>query len=156
MTTKTKKGERFYEVEDELREYKLYKAKLENLKEHYDYLNNNSGVSGISYDGVNSSATYKISSLTEDTAMGISEEKEYTKQQIKRLEYKINAIERTLKALEKIEMEVLKQFYIENLKWNMITYNINVGRNKAIEIRDEAITKVAELLPWISFKDTKF
>lgn len=131
-------------VEYTLKSLKLYylgidevEAKLKDLEEEY-----NDGLSGVGYSGELKSITNKISSLTENTAITNIERREKLLKQLKFMKLKIGEIERQIASLDEKEEEILTFAYIDDMKWEDVSYESNYSRAQCFRIRDSAIEKL--------------
>lgn len=138
------KNKCYKETEYLLYSYKMFKISIENMKNEIEYIKNEEdGLTAINYDGINTSPTNKFSSSTEDTALSVSEKICYLEHSIRRIESKLERIDRALEGLTEIERQVIKQRYIEGLQWWQVGYQVKYSERHCKRIRTGAIEKIA-------------
>lgn len=139
-----KKDKYYKEIEYKLYNYNMFKIGIENLKKEIEYLESDEvrSLNAITYDEERTGKTNKISNVIESTMLSISEKILFKEMNIKRLENKIQAIDRALEVLTDIEREVIKLRYIEGKQWYIVAYNVNYNERWCKELRKRAIDKL--------------
>lgn len=96
-------------VIDELKNYKLNKAIFNSI-----ILENNIEISAITISDIYYSKTNKFNSITENLALN---------NKLEQLEREIKRVENWLNILNEKELFIIKNFYIENKSYNIISHN---------------------------------
>lgn len=147
--------DKYKKTEYLLYNYKMFQISIENMKGDIDLLKIECGVSGISTDGANISQTYKISSITEETALSNVEKIEYLEQNIGKLENMIEKIDRTLEGLTEEERDIITTRYIEGKQWWQVAHKLRYSERHCRRLRTEAIEKmIIGLFPEEKNKET--
>ena len=129
-------------VEKKLRDYEMMKARIDILKKEIKLTELECGISGISYDKINTSCTNLISNLTADTALSKTEAIHFLDIELNRLKYEIEKIDRGLEALNETEREILILFYIHGREWWYISDKLKFSPRQCRRKRDYAIEKL--------------
>lgn len=132
----------YKETEYLLYNYKMFQINIENMESEIEYLRKEEGMTGISYDGVNISPTYKISSMTEDVALSNSEKIHFLEHNIKYYKRQLEKIDRAMEGLTPIERQIIYDKYIEGKQWYMVAYNNNCSESTGKRYRRRAIKKL--------------
>lgn len=136
--------EKYYkETEYLLYNYKMFEISINNMEMEIDYLKKEDGSKGLSYDSIPTSKTYKINSSTEDTALSITEKIDYIEHSIKRMQSKIDSLNKALKGLSDVEKDVITKKYISGKQWFVVAYEVNFCERQCRNIRTDAIKKIA-------------
>lgn len=120
----------------------MFKISIENMEQEIHYIKNNCGLSGLSYDGVSTSPTYKISSATENTALSNSEKIDFLEHNIKRNKMQLERIDRSLNGLTYKERTMLELKYIKGMRWESVMSETNYSERHCRRIKNEAINKM--------------
>ena len=136
------KSKYYKETEYLLYSYKMFKISIENMKEEIEYLESEDGMTGISYDGISTSPTHKFSSITENTVLSTSEKIHYLEHSIRRIESRLEGVDRALEGLTDIERQVIEERYIEGLQWWQVGYKAKYSERHCKRIRTNAIEKI--------------
>ncbi|WIV11380.1 sigma factor-like helix-turn-helix DNA-binding protein [Proteiniborus sp. MB09-C3] len=136
--------DKYYEnIEGLLYNYNMLKINIEIADKQLEELKNEDGMTAISYDGIQTSATNKISSMTEIVAeRNIAKEELIIKRKEKLLE-KLNKLDRLLEELKETEQKIVSMYYIEGWQWWQIAYEVKYSERHCKRIRTEAIRKLA-------------
>lgn len=132
----------YKETEDLLSNYKMIQISIENMQEEIEYLKKEDGMTGISYDGINTSPTHKFNSITEDTALSNSEKIYYLEHSIEKDKRLLERIDRAMKGLSEVERIILDQKYIEGKQWWQVAYEAGYSESHSKSIRRKAIKKL--------------
>lgn len=138
----TKEHNYYKETEYLLYNYKMFLISIENMKRDIELLKEECGVSGVNTEGINTSKTYKISSISENTALANIEKIEYLESRIASTMEKIEKVDRTLEGLTEEERKVLVNRYIEGRQWWKVAYNVGYSERHCKRIRNEAMEKM--------------
>lgn len=133
----------YKDTEYMLYNYKMMKISIENMRNEIEYLNQNDGMAGISYDGISTSPTNECKSATENIALSNMEKMHYLERMIQRATLKIESIDRALEGLDKTERAVIEEKYINNKQWRQVAYKVGYGERHCKRLRTEAIKKMA-------------
>lgn len=112
------------------------------MKKDIELLKEECGVGSIETDSISTSKTYKISSISEDTALSNVEKIEYLERSITKLENRLKRIDRTLEGLTEEERSILTSRYIEGKQWWVVAYKIGYSERHCKRLRTEAIEKM--------------
>ena len=123
--------------------YKMLKISIENLNKEIELIKNNDGVTGINYDTIPTSSTNVISSITENTALSNTEKVDFLEHNIKRIENKVERIERAMQGLTEVERQIVQSKYIEGKQWYIVAYKVSYSERQCRNIRRTAIEKIA-------------
>ena len=133
---------KYKSVENLLYNYNMFKISIENMEQEIHYIKNNCGLSALNYDGISTSPTFKISSMTENIALSNSEKIEFLEHNIKRNKMQIDIIDRSLEALTESETTILKLRYIEGKQWWQVGSVVRYGERHCKRVRTGAIEKM--------------
>lgn len=123
--------------------YKMLEISIENMQQDIEYLRNNDGMSGLSYDGISTSPTNKTSNPTENVALSNSEKIHYLERCIKRDEMTLQKINRAMEGLTEIENTVISQKYIEGKQWWQVAFKVSYSERHCRNLRKNAIEKIS-------------
>lgn len=129
-------------VERMLYNYKMLQISIKNMEEEIKFIEGETGVGGIDYGEPATSKTNKNSSITESTALGKLEEKEYLEQQIERHKRDLEKIDRTMKGLTDTQQKVIEHKYIHGKQWWEVAGVVCYSERWCKEIRTQAINKL--------------
>lgn len=132
----------YKDTEYMLYNYKMMKISIENMRNEIEYLNQNDGMSGISYDGISTSPTNECKSATENIALSNMEKRHYLERMIQRATLKIESIDRALEGLDKTERAVIEEKYINNKQWWQVSSVVKYSERHCKRIRTEAINRM--------------
>lgn len=132
----------YKETEYLLYNYKMFQISIKNMEQEIEYLKKEDGVSGISYDGINTSPTHKFSSLTEDAALSNREKIHYLERIIEKHRRTIESINRAMEGLSEVERIILEQKYIEGKQWWQVGSVVKYSERHCKRIRTEAVNKL--------------
>lgn len=137
------KNKYYKEMEYLLYNYRMFEISIQNMQSEIDFLKKEDGTTAISYDGVKTSPTFKFSSITENTALSVSEKIDYLEHSIKRIRSKLESIDRAIDGLTDIEKEIIKGRYINGQQWYVVAYKVKYSERHCKRIRTNAIIKIA-------------
>lgn len=138
-----KVDEKYYKAtESLLYNYQMYKISISNIEKEIEYLEEEDGSKALSYDGISTSPTNKISSMTEETALAVVEKIEYLERIIERNTRKVESIDRALEGLTWIERVVIEQKYILGKQWWQVGAEACFSERHCKRIRTDAIRKM--------------
>lgn len=136
--------EKYYkETEYLLYNYKMFKISIENMNKEIEFIKKEDGAKGISYDGIRTSPTHKFSSATEDTALSNIEKIDYLEHSIRKIENKIERIDRAIEGLTDSEKSVVLDKYLKGQQWYIVAYNVCYSERQCRNLRRSAIEKIA-------------
>ncbi len=133
---------KYKQVEELLKNYTMMQASIENIKDEIEYLKKEDGMTGISYDGISTSPTYRFSSSVEDTALSNSEKIHYLELQIEGIQRQIDRLDRAIKGLNETERIIIRGKYIEGLQWWQVAGQVRYSERWCKELRKNAINKL--------------
>lgn len=122
--------------------YKVLEINIVNMQQEIEYLKNNDGSTGLSYDGISTSPTNRISSSTEDIALSNSEKIHYLERCIKKNERLLDSVNRAMEGLTDIERLILRQKYIEGKQWWQVASMAGYSERHCRSMRRNAIEKM--------------
>ena len=137
------KNSYYKSTESLLYNYNMLKVSIENMKLEIEETEKNDGITGIKYDGVQTSPTFKFSSQTEDTSIRNIETIDLLKNRIEITENKIERVDNAIEALNGAEKDVIIKRYLEGKQWWQIAYEVKYSERHCRRIRSEAICKLA-------------
>lgn len=132
----------YKKVENLLYNYKMLKISIENKQQEIEYLKEEDGLSGISYDDISTSPTNKFSSSTEDTALSNTEKIHYLEHSIEGIRRQIESIDRAMEGLTDTERIVIQEKYINSKQWWQVSSVVHLGERQCRNIRKAAIEKM--------------
>lgn len=138
----TKEHDYYKETEYLLYNYKMFKINIKNMESEIEYLKKDDGMTGINYDGISTSSTNMINSITENTALSISEKIHFLERRICKENMTLEKIDRAIKGLTETERIIIEQRYIEGKQWWQVAYKANYGERHCKRLRSEAIGKM--------------
>ena len=137
------KNSYYKSTESLLYNYNMLKVSIENMKLEIEETEKNDGTTGIKYDGVQTSPTFKFSSQTEDTSIRNIETIDLLKKRIEITENKIERVDNAIEALNGTEKDVIIKRYLEGKQWYIVAYEVNYNERWCKELRKRAIEKIA-------------
>jgi len=137
------KSQYYKETEYLLYNYKMFEISIKNMEREIEHLKKEDGTTAIEYDGVKTSPTYKFSSMTEDTALSITERIDYLEHSIRRIRNKLESIDKAISGLTDVEQDIIKGRYINGHQWYVIAYKARYSERHCKRIRTNAIIKIA-------------
>lgn len=137
------KNSYYKSTESLLYNYNMLKVSIENMKLEIEETEKNDGTTGIKYDGVQTSPTFKFSSQTEDTSIRNIETIDLLKKRIEITENKIERVDNAIEALNGAEKDVIIKRYLEGKQWYIVAYEVNYNERWCKELRKRAIEKIA-------------
>lgn len=143
----------YKETEYLLYNYKMLKINIENMKNDIELLKEECGISGVNTDSISTSKTYKISSISEDTALSNIEKIDFLERNIGRTEKKVERVDRTLEGLTEEERSILINRYIEGKQWWQVASLVRYSERHCKRMRNEAIDKM--IIGLFGSKETK-
>ena len=132
-------------IKKRLREYKFIKAEITELKLKLQELNEEIGVSGMSY-GERSSQTYKITSSTEDAAIRIAEVSEKYNKIIKEKGIEVTRIENALSILKEKERQCIEYRYIYEHELPTVCYKVDRSMTTVKKYISDGLKKMDKLI----------
>lgn len=112
------------------------------LEKEIEFVKEDIELQGISYDGVSTSPTNEIKSITESTVLGKLEKVDYLEHLIKRHKMDIEKLEKALEGLEEIERDVVVERYIKAKQWWQVAGVVRYSESHSKLIRKKAIDKL--------------
>lgn len=137
------KNSYYKSTESLLYNYNMLKVSIENMKLEIEETEKNDGATGIKYDGISTSPTFKFSSQTEDTSIRNIETIDLLKKRIEITENKIERADNAIEALNGAEKDVIIKRYLEGKQWYIVAYEVNYNERWCKELRKRAIEKIA-------------
>lgn len=123
--------------------YNSFKISVLSMQEELESLDDNDGIGAMSYDGIRTSKTYKISDFISDIATSITySEKELTRR-INSTQKKIRKIDRAIKELTNLEKKIIEERYFRSQPWYCIAYEIKVSERHCKRLKNFALNKIA-------------
>lgn len=133
----------FKSTEALLYNYNSFKLSVLSMQEELDVVSDNDGVGAMSYDGIRTSKTYKISNILGDMAIDNTlSEKELTRR-INSTRKKILKIDRAVRQLTGIEKKIIEERYFRSQPWYCIAYEIKVSERHCKRLKNFALNKIA-------------
>lgn len=129
-------------VEKLLYNYKMIKVNIENNELEIEYLKNEDGMKGISYDGISTSPTNEFKSATEDIALSNAEKIHYLQHIINKDKRLIDSIDRSLGGLTEKERKIIEQKYLDGKQWGYVASMLDLSESTAKRYRRNAINKL--------------
>lgn len=120
----------------------MTKINITNMEMEIEYLKNNDGMKGLSYDGISTSPTNERKSSTESIALGNMEAVAYFERSIQKAKLEIESIDRALEGLEEREKKVLIEKYVNAKEWWQVATVVRHGERYCRTIRSNAINKL--------------
>lgn len=134
--------DKYRKVEKLLYNYKMLQISIKNMQEEIEFIKNDYGIQGISYDGISTSPTNKFSSSVENTALSNSEKIHSLECQINIMQRDIEKVDRTLKGLTELERSVITEKYINSKQWWQVGSKVRFSERHCRNIRKQAINKL--------------
>lgn len=138
----------YKKVENKLRDYEMIKARIDILENEIKFTELECGVSGVSYDKINTSCTNLISNLTADTALSKTEAIQYLELELSNLKHEIGKIDRALEALCEDERNILQLFYIQGREWWYVSDRVNLSIRQCQRMKNRAINRLTIALKY--------
>ncbi|MCT4544451.1 MAG: hypothetical protein N4A63_12970 [Vallitalea sp.] len=128
--------EQITKIINNLRSYYLIK---DTIKLDEKYLKE-SPLNGVSYDGIQTGVTYKVTSTTETLALRRLQKENRIK------EYKdiIMQIDDAMEILSDVEKKIITLRDIEQYTWMQTEYHVGLSESQCKRIRKEALSKMQE------------
>lgn len=120
----------------------MLKINIEIADKQLKELKEDISISGISYDGIKTSATNKTGDMTADAAVNNVSEEELILKRKEKLQNKLDTIGILIDGLNETEKKVIQKRYIEGLRWWEVAYHANYSEIHCKRIRKEAINKL--------------
>lgn len=141
-------------VERYLYEYKQLKMFVEDAEEAIIKMSNEiQGVSAVDYSKESGGKTYKINSGVELEALKLTEKKEILKQRVEKAKCIIKKIDRALETLNETERDILKLYYIENLPWFKVSWQVHLSERQCRNIRRRAINRMVVAMFGVGYEE---
>lgn len=121
----------------------MLKINVINMEMEIEYLKNNDGMKGLSYDGISTSPTNETKSSTENIALSNMEAVTYLQRMITKATLEIESIDRALEGLESNEKVLLIERYVNNKEWWKVASIVKYSERHCKRIRTDAINKLA-------------
>lgn len=137
------KDKYYKETEYLLYNYKMFQISIENMQQEIELLKEEDGTAAITYDGIKTSPTFKFQSSTEDTALSVMEKIDYLEHSIRRIQNRLESIDRALEGLGVIERAIINKRYFEGKQWYEIAYKVSYNERWVKELRRRSINKIA-------------
>lgn len=133
----------YREIERLLYNYNMLKINIEIADKQLEELREEDGLTGINYEGVQISETYKFHSQTEDAAEKNITAEELILKRKEKLENKLEVLDKLIEGLNSIEKTIIKMYYIQGKQWWQIAYEVRYSERHCRRMRSEAIGKLA-------------
>lgn len=133
----------YREIERLLYNYNMLKINIEIADKQLEELREEDGLTGIDYNGIQTSETYKITSQTEDAAVRNITAEELIIKRKEKLQNKLEMLDMLLDGLNDTERKIIELFYMEGKQWWQIAYEVKYSESHSRAIRREAIKKLA-------------
>lgn len=144
---KCKVHDKYYRsTESLLYNYNGLKLSIQSMTEGLQEIDENNGVAGISYDGIQTSETFKINKMIEELALTNVVDKEAIKKRIRQMENCLRNIDRAIEQLQETEMTIIREKYFNCQPWYKVAYQIHVSERHCRRIRGEVVAKIAVCL----------
>ena len=127
------------DVEKKLKQHQTYIDNINYLKEEIKYLSNDITLEGVSYDGIQTSETNKISSAVENEVLSREEKIHYLKHQLKQSQSYALDIENFFQKLDKIEWDIIKLKHEQGRNWKYIAEKVGYSKAYCQELRRKAV-----------------
>lgn len=137
------KDKYYRNIERLLYNYNMLKINIEIADKQLEELKEEDGMSGIAYDGVQTSETYKFNSQTENAAEKNITAGEIINKRKEKLKEKLDTLDLLISGLNDLERQVIEMFYIQGKQWWQIGYAVKYSERWCKHIRTEAIKKLA-------------
>ncbi|HZJ98786.1 MAG TPA: hypothetical protein VFC79_02200 [Tissierellaceae bacterium] len=134
--------DKYAKVEKLLSNYKMLKISIENIEEDIKLIEEETGLKGISFDGISTSPTNKTSDIVADTVLAKSEKIGYLKRTIENNQRKIDSVDRALEGLEKLERSVVIEKYVNAKQWWQVASVVCYSESWCKQLRKRAIDKL--------------
>lgn len=134
--------DKYAKVEKMLEDYHMTKIYIENAKKNIEFIDEDTGVKGISYDGVSGGETNKVTDIVSDTVLSNEEKKHYYKHQIKCNQREIESIDRAMEGITPLQRQIVTERYMEGKQWYVVAYNANCSESTAKRERRKAINRL--------------
>ncbi len=130
-------------IERLLYNYNMLKINIEITDKQLEELKEEDRLTGINYEGVQISETYKFHSQTEDAAEKNITAEELILKRKEKLEDKLETLDKLIEGLNSIEKTIIKMYYIQGKQWWQIAYEVRYSERHCRRMRSEAIGKLA-------------
>lgn len=130
-------------IERLLYNYNMLKINIEITDKQLKELKEEDRLTGINYEGVQISETYKFHSQTEDAAEKNITAEELILKRKEKLENKLEVLDKLIEGLNSIEKTIIKMYYIQGKQWWQIAYEVRYSERHCRRMRSEAIGKLA-------------
>lgn len=134
--------DKYAKVERLLYNYKMLKISIENIEEDIKLIEDDSGVKGISYDGIATSKTNKTSDIVADTVLSKTEKIHYLSRIIEHNKRDIESINKALEGLTEVEKIIVVEKYINSKQWWEVASIVRYNDRWCRKIRTDAINKL--------------
>ena len=134
---------KYEKVEELLKNYKMMKISIENMEQEIEYIKQSEdGITGIDYNGINTSKTHKFSSMVEDAVLSRSEKIHYLERNIEYNKRQIEKMDKAMEGLSEIEAMIITERYMEGKQWWKVAYQAGYSERHCKRIRTNAIKKL--------------
>jgi hypothetical protein len=143
---KIKVLENYYKsTEALLYNYNSFRLSILSMKEELDFMKDNhkDGVGAMSYDGIRTSKTYRISNILGDVAIDNALSEQELTRRIHSTQKKISRIDRAIKELTSLEKKIIEERYFRSQPWYCIAYDIKVSERHCKRLKSFALNKIA-------------
>lgn len=132
----------YKKVEGLLKNYRMYKCYIDNIKNEIDFIRSRCGTGEVDYE-FSGGLTNAISSITEAQAIQNIEDIEKLEEELKVLEYNLDKIDKCIECLDDIEKAIVTKYYIEGQQWFEIAYEYKYSERHCKRIRTAAINSIS-------------
>lgn len=125
--------------------YNSFRISVLSMKEELAFIRDNhkDGVGAMSYDGIRTSKTYRISNVLGDMAIDNAMSENELTRRIRSTQKKISRIDRAIKELTNLEKKIIEERYFRSQPWYMIAYDIKVSERHCKRLKNFALNKIA-------------
>lgn len=134
--------DKYKKIENLLYNYKMLEISITNMEQEIEYLNQEDGLSGISYDSISTSPTNLCKSSTEGIALSNMEKVHWLEHNILRATRDIEKLDMALEGLEEVEKQIVKDYYINNKQWWQVASVAMYSESWCKKLRTKAIRKL--------------
>ena len=142
------KNNDFKKAEYMLYEYKYIDDKLDILKFKLEAMKNDVSLKSIDYSDDRVSPTNAFNSTVENEVIKREERIESVQAEINQLEYNKALIDKVIKILDPIELQLIQQRYFSKPRntWTNIKYTLGLSDDRCYKLRNKVINKVIKYL----------
>jgi len=140
----TKIKQKYYKrLENDLYNYKYLKLSIDNIKQDITDFNRDDGVGGIDFGKIQISKTNAFSSMIENATISNLEKLDFLEHCMNRAISILGKLDMALTQLEEDESNIITLYYIDNMPWYKVAYQVHRSERGCRGIRSEAMRKIA-------------